>query len=465
MERVWDYVVVGAGPAGCALAAGLAKQGGQGILLLELGEPATAPQAAVRPHVLEFDAWAALGAAGWAPEQVLPHFKGIESDHDFGSLRYHGAKGPLQLQRSPAEHWSVLDRGFREAALEKGHPWAPDHNAPGALGVSPLAWSVQGNHPAGPTDSMRNVLGSAGDITIRRIDAVDRILWHGKQAAGLRIRSGSTWQEVAAEQIVLCVGGIGSPSILQRSGIGPAGQLRSVGIDVLCDLPVGVGIQVHPQLRLLADVSAPATTGGFPGGMLARWNTGLEGTSSGDLMAWTANGAHEDGNGLVGALAQVFSRGNVLISGPDPDGEPVINARMLADSLDGYRFRLLYRHLGDLAARPSLAPCFAGARDAHGEPWVSNLNDAEVEDWLRSVVEPMGDYAAGCRMGGAGDPAAVVDGTGRVLGVHGVRVADSSVSPNLVRAAPLLTDAVIGSRMAQLIVEKGSPAGVGKALN
>lgn len=452
MERIWDYVVVGATPAGMALAAGLSARSNLAILLLDLGESTTLPAAAVRPHVLEFDDWTALGASGWAPEVVLPHFKGIETDDDFGSLRYHGSQGMLRVGRSPQARWTALDQGFRVAALEKGHPWAPDHNAPGALGVSPLAWSFEEDGPTGPGVSMLKSLDAAANVEIRRIDEVDRVLWEGHHAIGLRIGSDSTWREIDATEILLCAGGIGSPSILQRSGIGPAEHLRSVGIEPLLDLPVGQGLQVHPTLRMLCAVDAPVTPG-LSGGMLARWNTGLEGTSSGDLMAWTVDRSSAKGGGLVGALAQVFSRGNVLVSGPDPREASLVDARMLSDSLDGYRFRLLYRHLCDLAARPSLARHLPMAHDINGEPWTSNRRETEVENWLRSVVEPMDDYAGSCRMGQPGDPAAVVDGGGRIFGVRGLRVADSSISPTLVRAAPMLTDLVIGSRMAQLIIE------------
>lgn len=455
MERIWDYVVVGATPAGVALATGLSARSDLAILLLEVGEFTTLPSAAVRPHVLEFDEWRALGASGWAPEAVLPHFKRVETDDDFGSLRYHGSEGMQRLGRSPEARWTALDQGFRVAALEQGHPWAPDHNEPGALGVSPLAWSVEEDGPAGPTVSMLRALNAAANVEIRRIDEVDRVLWEGDRAIGLRIRSDSTWLEIDATEILLCAGGIASPSILQRSGIGPTELLRSVGIKPLLDLPVGQGLQAHPQLRMLNAFDTPVTAG-FNGGMLARWNTALEGTSSGDLMAWTTNGANAKDHGLVGALAQVFSRGSVLVSGPDPRAAPLVEAQALSNSLDGYRFRLLYRHLCDLAARPSLARHLHAAHDINGEPWVLNRRETELENWLKSVVEPMDDYAGSCRMGQPGDPAAVVDGGGKVFGAQGLRVADSSISPTLVRAAPLLTDVVIGSRMAQLIIEERS---------
>lgn len=465
MDKDWDYIVVGAGPAGLALAAGLSAKPENEILVLQLADSSAEPRAAVRPHVLEFDGWAKHGAQGWAPEQILPHFKSVENDLDFGSLRYHGAEGILQLKRSSAERWSPLDRGFREAALEAGHPWAPDHNAPGVLGVSPLAWSQKENNPAGPESSMRSALEASGNVTFCRVDAVDRLLWNGNHAEAVRVRTGSLWKEISSAEIVLCAGGIESPCILQRSGIGPAAELRSVGIEVLHELPVGSGLQVHPQLRIILNPGEP-TDADLLGGMLARWNTGLEGTSSGDLMAWTRNGpAASRGSGLVGALAQVFSRGTVLVAGQDPESSPVVESGMLADSLDGYRFRLIYRHLSDLLERPALAHYLSGATDRNGDPWRPKRDAADLEGWLRTSVESMGDYAAGCRMGMEGNPAAVVDGSGSVLGVHGVRVADSSISPNLVRAAPLLIDSVIGSRVAQRILESTFPQRVGNDYN
>jgi choline dehydrogenase-like flavoprotein len=471
---MWDFVVVGATSAGVALAQELSGGGERSVLLMTFdgglpdfpanGRMPGVVAPAVRPHVLEFDGWAAAGASEWAPESVLPHFKQCETDREFGSLRYHGSNGPLSLWRTPEERLTALDRGFRVAAVEKGHPWAPDHNAPGVLGVSPMAW---GRWEA------------ASGIKTLSVDAVDRVLLDGDHAAGMRVLIEGAWQNVEAKEVILCAGGVATPGILQRSGIGPAGYLDSVGIKPVLDLPVGQGVQVHPQLRLLAEAapgmadasgssgaSVPPGDSGpleeIPGGMLARWNTGLEGTASGDLMAWTVNGAGDGRCGLTGALAQVFSRGAVRVAGPDPATAPLVEARMLSDSLDGYRFRLLYRHLSDLAARPSLAGCLLEPKDAGGQPWEMNRPSEDLDHWLRSVVEPMGDYAGGCRMGSDGDPAAVVDGSGRVRGMRGLRVADSSVSPTLVRAAPLLTDVVIARKVARMITEGISLQGVGK---
>ncbi|AMB39209.1 MULTISPECIES: GMC family oxidoreductase [Paenarthrobacter] len=450
---MWDFVVVGATSAGVALARDLGGDGERSVLLLDCRDAQGGAAPAVRPHVLEFDGWVAAGAVEWAPEAVLPHFKQCEADREFGSLRYHGSSGPLRLWRSPEERWTALDRGFRSAAVEKGHPWAPDHNAPGVLGVSPLAWGG---------------LDSVAGIETLQVEAVDRVLLDGYQAVGVRVLANSAWQDVEAKEVFLCAGGVATPGILQRSGIGPADYLDSVGIRPVLDLPVGQGLQVHPQLRMVAATEGTAVSGGpeenSPGGMLARWNTGLEGTASGDLMAWTVNGtgmANGQG-GLTGALAQVFSRGTVQVAGPDPVAAPWVDAGMLSDSLDGYRFRLLYRHLSDLAARPSLAGCLREPQDAAGDAWVLDRPSEDLDGWLRSVVEPMGDYAGGCRMGSDGDPAVVVDGSGRVRGVRGLRVADSSISPTLVRAAPLLTDVAIARKVARMVAEGISLQGVGK---
>lgn len=197
--------------------------------------------------------------------------------------------------------------------------------------------------------------------------------------------------------------------------------------------------------------------------MLARWKTGLEGTASGGPHGldreWNERGGWR--TGWCPGLG-IFTR-------------KCLGFRTQSGSIPARRCLYAVRFVGWVPVQAALPaskrpggspkPCPAPSHAARRQPGVLGFESAQidVEDWLRLVVEPMGDYAGSCRMGQPGDPTAVVDGSGRVFGVRGLRVADSSIAPTLVRAAPMLTDVVIGSWISQLINAGISAPGVGKS--
>lgn len=189
-------------------------------------------------------------------------------------------------------------------------------------------------------------------------------------------------------------------------------------------------------------------------GMLARWNTGLEGATSGDLMAWTdpaTSGAVA--LRMTGTVAQPLSRGNLGITASRAGAPPSLDPGVLTHALDGYRMRLVVQHLFDLAAGQGLTPAVA---PIDGGVPASGLPDAgqEIEHWARRAVRPAPYVTSGCRMGADGDPLAVVDLSGRVKGTAGLYAADESIMPSLVKADPWLTSVAVAARVAGLHTAK-----------
>lgn len=286
-----DVLVVGGGTAGCVVAARLAASG-RSTMLLEAGPDLRralppgaadgwrlpvvpdwgfesqprgggAPQRlrrgrllggtswltrfAVRGAAADFDAWAAAGNPGWAFDDVLPAFRRLERDVDFGDLAWHGDAGPIPIDR----YLDLPPSGIHAAALEAlaalGFPSVADHNAPGAVGVGRMPMSTRAGVRVTTADAYLGHDRHA-DLTIRADAQVDRVVVVDGRAVGVRLLDGTT---LAADEMILAAGTYGSPTILMRSGIGPADDLRATGLGVVVDLPgVGSNLADHPAVDL-----------------------------------------------------------------------------------------------------------------------------------------------------------------------------------------------------------------------
>ena len=294
-DATFDYVVVGAGSAGCAIAARLSEDAGVSVCLLEAGgadssvlvhAPAgvaamvptrinnwayqTVPQKGlngrrgyqprgkvlggsssinamlyVRGHRWDYDHWASLGNAGWSYDEVLPYFKRAEHNETHGANDYHGAGGPLNVAelRSP----SPLNRSFLEAAALNGVPHNADYNGAEQFG----AFMYQVTHRNGERCSAAKAYITPNiarpNLALKLNAASARVLFEGRRAVGVAYRQGGALHEVRARrEVVLCSGAFGSPQLLMLSGIGPGAALQKLGLPVLQDLPgVGQNLQDH----------------------------------------------------------------------------------------------------------------------------------------------------------------------------------------------------------------------------
>ena len=502
MAEEWDVVVVGAGTSGCALAARLADAGRR-VLLLEAGadhqrpadfpselRDATTMRAAVPGHEAnwdvpaelvpgrvvgvprgrvvggssalnagsfirgtrtDFDGWAAAGNDLWSYAAVLPAFCRLEADVDFGDRRGHGADGPVPVQRPREGH--LLADAFASAAAEQGHAAEPDKNADGPPGYGPVPSNVSGGVRVNAAMAYLSPRRALPALTVRGWTRVRRVLVEGGRAVGVETAGGV----VRAREVVLAAGAVGSPTLLLRSGIGPADDLRAAGLAVVADVPgVGAGATDHPQVYVPfrpARVLPP-----LPGrrplhGVLHATSAGA---APGDLeiLPWLVpfsriTGAPAGAEGdelLVGVgLQREESRGRLSLA---PDGRPRLEHRYLTEEADRRRLREGVRLAVALLRSPALAPLLTAGS---GLPDTVLDRDAALDSWVREHLTTAVHLAGTARMGREDDPAAVVDQHLRVRGVAGLRVVDTSVMPQVTSRGPAATAVMLGERAAELM--------------
>jgi choline dehydrogenase len=425
------------------------------------GSSAVNAQIAIRGVADAFDEWAEAGCEGWSADAVLPVIDAFEDDPAQGR-----AGGPIPVYRAPETTWGPVDRGLRDAALAAGYPWNPDLNARTGEGVSCYPYNSRDGRRISTNEAFLEPARGRANLEILGGALVDRVLIADGRATGVRVHLPDRgWVEIAAREVLLSAGAIHSPSILLRSGLGPAAQLQALGIPVVREMAeVGRNFMDHPSLRASIKLRpeyvshdrnqrhtnscVTYTSGLANGGRRDMILIGFNHRALGEAGMPSATGA-------VGALLyNAFSRGTLTLASADPSVDPVVDENMLDDPRDLLRVRDGVRRVAALIAHPALAG-IAEAITFHdaGMPYAEAA--ALPDDALDALMLDQaadGQHAAGtCRMTAYEEPRGVVDPDLRVKGIAGLRVADASIMPGDCRANTHFTCVMIGTIAAQRI--------------
>lgn len=412
---------------------------------------------AYRPSPEDFENWVDAGCKGWSWQDVLPYFIKMEDDEMFGDEPYHGRGGPIPVGREPVEGWSGYEIAFRDATESLGYPWQPDTNAPDQTGVGYYPFNFRNEERVSTNVGYLEPARGRANLELRCGALVDRLLFDGDRAVGVRLVGGDGPEDVFGGEILLCAGTAGSAGILMRSGIGHAQHLRELGVPVRADLPVGDNVQDHANVSVGFALQPGLAQGSYRPSVCLRYTTGLGGGGRNDAFIGASGPWGEDAQvgSLMAWLNQPFSQGTLRLVSADPSIDPVADINLLADERDRIRSRDIIRHVFELFHQPAIEKVAVPGTGRIGRTVpveeVEQWSDGELEAFAHKVVRDVAHMTGTCRMGDPADTRTVVDPQCRVLGTEGLRVIDASVIPLLTRANTNFPTIMMAERMADVM--------------
>ncbi|WP_020043611.1 choline dehydrogenase [Salipiger mucosus] len=530
-----DYVIVGAGSAGCALAFRLAEAG-RSVIVIEAGGSDAGPfiqmpgalsypmnmarydwgytsepephlggrrlacprgrvlggsssingMVYVRGHACDYDHWREAGAEGWGFADVLPYFRRMENWHDGGhggDAAWRGTDGPLHVTRGRRDN--PLVGAFVEAGRQAGYPVTPDYNGARQEGFGPYDMTVWKGRRWSAASAYLKSARRRGARVLR--GQARRVVIEEGRARGVEVdMRGGPRVIRAAREVILAASAINSPKLLMLSGIGPGAELAGHGVPVLADRPgVGANLQDHLEVYLQMAATKPVSlyrywnlagkawvgarwlfTRSGPGASNQFESAGFIRSRAGvrypDIqfhflpIAVRYDGqAAAEGHGFqahVGPMRSA-SRGAVTLRSADPEAAPRIRFNYMSEPQDWADFRACIRLTREIFAQEAFAP-FAGQEI---QPGAAAQDDAALDEFVREHAESAYHPCGTCRMGRADDPGAVVDPEARVIGVEGLRVADSSVFPRITNGNLNAPSIMVGEKVADHVLGRRLP--------
>ncbi|EAQ43513.1 choline dehydrogenase [Roseobacter sp. MED193] len=531
-----DYVIVGAGSAGCAMAYRL-SEAGKSVLIIEHGGTDAGPliqmpgalsypmnmslydwgyksqpepnlnnrelvtprgkviggsssingMVYVRGHAGDYNHWAESGAQGWSYADVLPYFKRMETWDNRGQggdADWRGKDGPLHVTRGPRDN--PLHDAFVSAGAQAGYPVTEDYNGEQQEGFGPMEMTVYKGQRWSAANAYLKPALKRDNCEMIRAFARKVVITEGR-ATGVEVERGGKVEVIEANiEVILAASSINSPKLLMLSGIGPAEHLAEHGIEVVADRPgVGQNLQDHLEFYFQFASKQPITLFKYwnllgKAWVGAQWffrKTGLGASNQFESAAFIRSDkgvdypdiqyhflpiavrydgqAAAEGHGFQAHVGPMRSdsRGEITLASADPKDAPKIFFNYMSTEQDWIDFRKCVRLTREVFAQDAMAP-FVKHEIQPGEDLQS---DAEIDGFIREHAESAYHPCGTCKMGALEDPMAVVDPECRVIGVEGLRVADSSIFPRItngnlngpsIMTGEKASDHILGRRLA-----------------